>query len=174
MRPPPRPEILLHPNIPKPMHGLAPRVVLGQKWWDAQRRIAYAKTEYCCAACGVYTAEAKYFPWLEAHELYNINYDTGKMTFLEVVALCHSCHNYIHDGRMQILVLKCEMLSTKRKAILRHGKKILKAAGLRKPRPPIECANWNKWRLVLYGREYKGKFENYEAWVDYYDNKENT
>lgn len=40
-----RPELLLHNNIPKPMHGVAPRVVLGQKWWDRERRECYERAE---------------------------------------------------------------------------------------------------------------------------------
>ena len=40
-----RPELLLHPNIPKVLHGVAPRVVLGAKWWDAERRACYERAE---------------------------------------------------------------------------------------------------------------------------------
>lgn len=59
------PSILLHGNIPKPMHGTAPRVVLGQAWWNKERQAAYASTNYCCEACGVSKWEAQYHQWLE-------------------------------------------------------------------------------------------------------------
>jgi len=69
-----RPEVLLCPNVPKPMHGLAPRVVLGSAWWDETRQRAYRSTNYHCIACGVSRERAKYHQWMEGHELYSINY----------------------------------------------------------------------------------------------------
>lgn len=161
-----RPEILLHPNIPKPMHGIAPRTILGQGWWDIERRKAYANAQYRCQACGIHKTEAKYHQWLEAHELYEFDYANGKMIFTEIVALCHSCHNYIHSGRMQSLVdgSDIEMTNVKMLDILRHGDKLVKEAKLKQPEPPRKVAAWGKWRLVLFGKEYKGKFKNYADW----------
>ena len=128
-----RPEILLHPNIPKPLHGVNPRSIMGQEWWDVQRRIAYASTEYHCAACGVHKSEAEYHQWLEAHELYEFDYPKGRLTMIEIVPLCHACHNFIHSGRMTALVDKGEMEESKRKAILKRGNNIFKDAKLKRP-----------------------------------------
>lgn len=163
-----RPEILLHPNIPKPLHGLAPRTIMGQEWWDVVRQEAYAKAGYCCDACGVPKSEALYHKWLECHELYEIDYPKGRMVFKELVALCHACHNYIHSGRMKILVRKGEMEDEKMEAILKRGNKIIRDAKLRRPRPPTKCAPWEDWVLVFEGREYPAKHKSFEEWQEAY------
>lgn len=164
-----RPEILLHPNIPKPMHGVNPRSVKGTKWWDEQRQIAYAKTEYCCAACGVHKTEAKYHHWLEAHELYDIQYWCGRMQFVEIVALCHSCHNYIHSGRMRALVDKGEMSQEKFNEIIKHGENVL-AGVLQKTAVSyeVEC-KWADWCMVFDGVEYPPIYKTYEEWNAHYN-----
>ena len=75
-----RTKLLRHPTIPKPMSGVAPRVVMGQVWWDQIRREAYAKNNMRCWACG---GEGP----LEAHEVYHINHYSARMIYLETVAL---------------------------------------------------------------------------------------
>ena len=108
-----RPEILLHPNVPKPLHHVNPRSILGKEWWDVQRQKAYKENNYCCWACGIHKSEAKYHQWLEGHEHYDINYETGCVKLKEIVALCHSCHNSIHTGRMQLLRKRKEISKEK-------------------------------------------------------------
>ena len=103
------PWLLLHPNIPKPLHGLAPRAILGDSWWGEQKEKARRKSDNCCQACGVFPRQAKYHQWLETHECYSI-YANGKVEFKTCVSLCHSCHNFIHDGRMQMMVKSGEFL----------------------------------------------------------------
>lgn len=161
-----RPEILLCPNIPQPLHGIAPRVILGSKWWDATRKAAYRSTRYHCIACGVHKYRAKYHQWLEGHELYLTDYRKGRLTYLETVPLCHFCHNFIHDGRLMMLLRNGEIHHAKYAAILQHGRKVLDEAGLRKESRKQreeaimemiqngEMAPWEEWRLVLFGKEY--------------------
>lgn len=160
-----RPEVLLCPNVPKPMHGVAPRVILGQTWWDQTRDQAYRSTAFHCIACGVYKGDALFRKWMEGHELYDIDYLLGRMTYLEAIPLCHACHNFIHDGRLQALLDKGEIHQAKYVQIIQHGNRVLRMAGLRKPEPYAgPCADWADWRLVLEGKEYPPKFPSFEAW----------
>ena len=162
-----RPELLLCPNIPKPMHGMAPRVVLGQEWWDKERVLAYQKAQYKCEACGVEAARAKKYPRLEGHELYDIDYQKGKMVYRETVALCHYCHNYIHDGRMRMLVASGEMAEDEYLEIQAHGDSILETARLSiVPLQLPHMCPWSKWRLVIEGKEYPPLYKSEQEWLE--------
>ena len=161
-----RPEVLLQNNTVKPLHKVVPRTILGRAWWDATRNAAYASTNYCCVACGVPKQLAKWHRWLEGHEVYDIDYPAGRMTYVETVALCHSCHNFIHDGRLKAILDKGEITQEKYDAIMAHGRLVLKEAGLAKPPPYVgPMAQWEDWRLVLDGKEYPPVFADYEAWL---------
>jgi hypothetical protein len=170
-----RPEILLHPNVPKPLHGLNPRSLLGQEWWDRERRKAYAANNYCCWACGVHKSEAKYHQWLEAHECYQYNYTTGTATMIEVVALCHSCHNFIHRGKLSMDLQAGRITEEKYDDILEHGEQVLKRVCTIINNPYIiddgGCAEWSQWKLILEGKEYYSRFKNFEEWRKYYSKR---
>lgn len=164
------PGLLLHPNIPKPLHGLNPRTVRGVAWWDKMRAEAAWKSWNRCAACGVHKGKAKYHRWLEAHEAYNIDYKKGRVELERIVVLCHACHNYIHDGRMDYLVEDSKMTVERRAEILTHGKLILRRADLEdlEPEYPTECAPWGKWHLIIDGVKYPTRFKNEIEWEKYY------
>lgn len=94
------PSILAHPHIPGDLAGVNPRMLLGDEWWDTVRKAAYAANGHHCWACGGKSKDDPYHPWLEAHECYQFDYKAKIMKFWGVVALCHSCHMFIHSGRM--------------------------------------------------------------------------
>lgn len=181
------PEILTHPNIPKPLHGIAPRTIMGQKWWDKTRKEVYAKTDYHCIACGVSKDEAKGHKWLEAHEFWEIDYATGTAKITSIQPLCHYCHNFIHSGRLS-KIIGGEKSENEIKHILEHGFKILSKNNLQCFPGTLELAEkigartfnvtayelpdndieWKNWRLVWNGMEYGSKFRDMEAWQDFY------
>lgn len=119
-----RPELLTHPNIPKPVHGVNPRTLKGKAWWDETRREAYARNNGCCWACGTWGR-------LEAHESYDIFYYAGIIVLREVVALCEDCHSFIHSGRLRMLWLDGIVEKSKVLYILESRMEMLKRAGLR-------------------------------------------
>lgn len=176
-----RPEVLLCPNTPKPLHGVVPREIYGQSWWNKTREAAYRSTNYHCLACGVHKYQAKHRQWLEGHELYEINYVEGTSTYIETVPLCHFCHNSIHDGRLMTLLQKGELHQAKYVAIIQHADRVLAEAGLQKmTRADREkefvslvlegkIAPWKKWRLILDGKEYPTPYSDINEWKKAHD-----
>lgn len=160
-----RPEVLLHAQIPQPMHEVAPRTILGAKWWNKVRKEAYRSTSWHCIACGIYKTDTKRRQ-LEAHEVYRIDYAKGLMVFVEVVPLCNFCHSYIHQGRLQAMMEKGQIPQATYVAVIQHGDKVLREAGLSKP--PLyngKIAAWGKWRLVINGKKYPPKHKTYDLWL---------
>lgn len=190
--------ILAHPNIPKPLHGVNPRTIMGQKWWDFTRRTSYAKNNFCCWACGTHKTQSSYRQWLEGHEFYKVDYESGRMEFIEVVALCHMCHSFIHSGRLLALLRKGEVSSYKAEDVIERGMDLLEAIGL----PPTTGAllvkahlegkdersalheaiirgvdlsanretkvQWEDWRLVFNGEEHPPVFATRAEWLAEY------
>ena len=182
------PKILTHPNIPKPLHGLSPRVLKGDDWWDETRQEAYASTDYRCIACGVHKENAKGPKWLEAHEYWDIDYIKGICSVSKIIPLCHYCHNFIHSGRLY--AISGHQKSTKECVeILEHGFSILKENKLEAFYGTLQIARllgaktfgvkaydfqvnpdlkWQDWQLVLDGKVYRSKFKDYQEWHDHY------
>lgn len=167
-----QPQLLLGPNIPKPLHEVAPRNVLGVNWWNRERRACYVSTAFRCLACGVPKYCASYHQWMEAHETYSIAYEKGTATYVKAVPLCHYCHNFIHDGRLQALLTQGKIHQAKYVNIITHGDKVLAEAGLKKlslqerivALSTAKMARWEDWRLIIDGKEYPPKYKSYQAW----------
>lgn len=187
-----KPELLQHPNIPKPLHGMAPRVIKGQDWWDVTRQEAYASTDYHCLACGVHKSQAQEHQWLEAHEDYDIDYEKGIMKVNQIIPLCHYCHNFIHSGRLWMVNRHNNIHKIKR--VLEHGIRICEKHSLdiryftaalaetydinhtcdtiEKDIDEVnKFAEWSQWHLILDGDKYYSRFKDQEEWQNYYSNK---
>lgn len=157
-----RPELLTHPNIPKSLHGFNPRTVLGEDWWNSKRKEAYARNNYCCWACGVHQSEAFKHQWLEAHEAYRFDIPECRVYLEEIVALCFSCHGFIHDGHLSLMQKEREITKEEEMAVLLHGYAILRENSLTRATPTISWADKQKliangWTLVVDGNEYNQK-----------------
>lgn len=188
-----KPQILCHPNIPKPLHGVNPRTIMGRAWWDVTRQEVYASTDYHCVACGVHKTVAKGPKWLEAHEFWEIDYETGLCLISSIEPLCHYCHNFIHSGRLEAVMETPKGKSREETiAILEHGIQIIKDNNLKMfwgtaefamdlgvrgisakyvQKRPTKEVEWGEYRLEWEGEVYRG-FETYDDWYNHY-NKEN-
>ena len=164
------PEVLLHPQIPKPLHGLNPRTILGDKWWKETRNKAYASTAYHCLACGVHKFDAEVKQHLEGHEEYRIDYKKCRAVYVRTIPLCHLCHSYIHKGRQQMLFQSRKITAAKYQKVISHGEHVISKANLRRGSESVGLADgeWSDWRLILFGKEYKPLFKSYEDWATHY------
>jgi hypothetical protein len=122
---------------------------------------------------------------LEAHEVYDINWEQGRSIFTEVTALCHFCHQFIHSGMIKARVEKGDYDPRKQDAIREHGYRILWNAGLepsewsrmnfeRNYVPPyeflnMEMADWEEWRLIVGDKIFEPLFANEDEYNDYYN-----
>lgn len=179
------PEVLSHPHIPKPLHEVNPRNIMGKEAWDITRQKAYHSTNYHCVACGVHKTKARKHKWLEAHEFYKFDYENGRVEIEKIIPLCHFCHNFIHSGRLSMIMGK-DKTKTEVKNILKHGiavlsKNNLKAfpftlkfaqslgvdtAGVEAYDMPDSSVEWGDWRMIWEGKEYPPKYKTYEEWAE--------
>lgn len=132
-------------NIPRALHLVNPRNLLGTKTWDALRRKCYMDADDTCEICG-HKPENK--SHRHAHEIYSIDYKTGTATFERCVCLCYTCHVLsIHTGRALTLYKKNSPLISK-ESILLGAENAFKIA-----------SDWNK--------EHDEKIKLYAAFLSY-------
>lgn len=163
--------IITMPNVPHPLHTLAPRTIMGANTWNHMRNRCYFEANYTCEACGakVYTefyedgsVRHKYHDDgviakrnLHAHELYTYDYNKGTAKFERCVALCERCHvRFIHSGRMLTMYKQGDPLLTAERVLdgIEAGFKQIK-----------------KWNEEHYGEE---KLRVYFAIIDYTEDPE--
>lgn len=163
----PRPEVLCCLPLPVPMHGMAPRVVLGEDWWNAVRFAAYKSTRYHCIACGVLRFGTDWCDHLEGHEIYDIDYLVGRMVYKETVPLCTRCHRFIHIGYLNVQYEQGVITLDEVHEVMNHGSAVLKKAGLKKPTqysgPTVE---WSEWRLVIGEDEYPPLYKSFAEYKE--------
>jgi hypothetical protein len=127
-----------------------------------------AKNLYKCWACNIPKTKAKKHKWLEAHESYNIDWKKGTCQLVEIVSLCHYCHNYIHQGRLRALVEYGRESKEFLNDVLRHGDNL--TAHLKRPPvpSPVDMAPWSEWVLLIDGTPYPSRFKTQQEWETYY------
>lgn len=89
--------LITMPNIPKPLHGVAPRVVLGDVWWNRTRKVCYLWAKDTCEICGEKPENLRH---RHGHELYRVNWRLGETEFVRAICVCARCHLLgVHTGR---------------------------------------------------------------------------
>lgn len=89
--------LIAMPNLPKPIHGLAPRTLLGSSTWDHMRKLCYFSADNTCEICGEKPENLRH---RHAHEVYSIDYEKGEARFVRAFCICALDHlACIHTGR---------------------------------------------------------------------------
>jgi hypothetical protein len=190
-----KPEILVGGTIPRPLSGVAPRKYMPLERWDGIRKEAYQANNYCCWACGCHNDKP-----LEAHERYDVDYQTGTMFYKETVALCNDCHAFVHIGRLTTLAIRHGISKKDFKRIVKRGCKLLDRAALaypwsignikmaeylfindrgwvtkilhKTPKPPECDVPWPDWRMIFEGKKYGPRFHSTAEVDSYYNSLE--
>jgi len=164
-----QPELLGQANIPKPLHGINPRTIMGDKLWARQRKVIVQATPYC-KACGKQTT------MLDVHEDYTIDYPKATMKLNSYVPLCKFCHQFIHSGLLAVLIAKKSIPKALGIDILKHGISICRENNVKVFISTFELANklgvntkdvkfwkpapsyksWEDWRLIFGNKVYYG------------------
>jgi hypothetical protein len=177
----PRANLLIHPNVPKPLHKMAPRLLKGSTWWNVTRKESYAKHDMHCYSCGLPQTR------LEAHEAYDIDYTNGRVELDEIVALCNLCHAFIHSNLLMVRYEKGIRAPQEYvAAVFNHGFQVLESAGLEATKTtqnnyqrfignetdsselsPFEASDvdWSDWHIMIDGEKFNTIYENEADWA---------
>ena len=180
-----KPYLLSQSNIPKPLHNVNPRTIMGREKWDSVRQDVYKSTNYHCAACGVSKYNALFHKWLEAHENYKIDHEKAIVEVISIEPLCHACHSFVHSGFLTVQYRKGTKSKDQINTILEHGFTVLWKAklpafvgllGLMQEvsfpykwggewlHPKPSSKSWSDWRLIWNGKEYGPKYKSIFEW----------
>ena len=174
-----KPQVLGQPNIPKALHGINPRTIMGLTAWKRFSQIKRVNEPYC-HACGAENCI------LDLHEDYDICYSSLTMRIRDYVPLCKSCHSFIHSGLLRVLVAQRAVSKERAKQVLERGFELCKASNIKvfsgtiqlarelgmgdvmvkSWTPPMNSEGWGQWKLIYEDTEYLGL--TFEQWYKQY------
>lgn len=105
--------IIAMPNVPAPLHRLAPRTILGDSTWTHMRKRCYYDAQYKSQISGEWLDGTTSDLRCNAHELYSYDYTKGIAYFERAVCISPVEHNFIHSGRMLTMYKKGNPLMPK-------------------------------------------------------------
>lgn len=132
--------LLTMPNLPKPLHTVCPRNIVGGPTWEKMRKRGYYTANYKSEISGEdgSTPGALHF-----HEAYDIDYEKGVSTFKRGFAITPLEHVYfIHSGRAITLYKKKNPLYSANKLLegAEHGFKLIHDWNVAHPdKPPLKA-----------------------------------
>ena len=90
------------------------RTCVTQQDWERLRRPIFRRAGHACEACGA-TEDRESRRWLEAHERWQFDEQTGVQSLRRLIALCSPCHLVTHFGYANVQGRTDEALAHLRK-----------------------------------------------------------
>ena len=146
-------EILAQTVLPKSLHGINPRTIMGQAKWNKLKKEKLAEADHHCMACGEFVPHVP-GNYLECHEVYQIDMDKKEFKLADIICLCKKCHDYIHMGRLQMLVKEGTVTPEYYNEVVKRGDTLLKVHNLKKQNLPFDEINNPDWYLLYEGKKY--------------------
>lgn len=147
-------QILTQTILPFALHGVNPRTIMGEAEWNKVKHQVQRESMHECMCCGRYI---RHVPgdWIETHEVYNFDIDKKEVKLIGFVGLCGECHNFIHQGRLRIMVLQGRISIEEYRKIIIHGNRLLQRFGLTKQGLPADEIENPNWYLLYDGKKYR-------------------
>lgn len=148
-------KLLTMPNIPKPLHSLAPRTLVGATAWNYMRKQCYKRAGERCEICGCKVSGEPGWSQHQAHEVYKIDCVDGTSKLKKVVCLCKRCHLLcIHTGRA---------LTLYKNGVSSYNKEVI-----------IDAAKFVFSTMYEYNTKHPDEepLRPYKVWIDFIDEPE--
>lgn len=144
-------EILTQSILPIALHGINPRTAMGTTAWNKMKKEKQALADHHCMACGEYVAHVA-GNYLECHEVYDFDIANHTATIKDYVCLCKDCHNYIHQGRLRMLLQEGTITLKEYERIINRGNKLLERSNLKKIDLPSNELEYSNWKMIYNGK----------------------
>ena len=146
-------EVLTQTILPKSLHGINPRTIMGQAKWDKIKKAKLLEADHHCMACDEYVPHVA-GNYLECHEVYTIDLEKKEFQLADIVCLCKRCHEYIHRARLKRLVAEGVITQEYYDSVIERGNALLHANNLVKNDLPKNEINNPDWYLLYEGKKY--------------------
>lgn len=147
-------EILTQPIIPIYLHGVNPRSIMGDNRWNKIKKEVQKEANHHCMICGDFVSH-KHGDWLNTHEIYEYDYDNFIQKLNGYVGICTSCHEFIHQGHLNIQYHNGFVSEEERNAIIKKGNELLSMFGLKKENMPDDVLKNKNWKLLFENNFYQ-------------------
>lgn len=154
-----RPDILLQ-ELPKPLHTITPRFIMGGHKWNKAKRQAAANNNYCCWCCGVNINDTTPSR-LEGAPIIHIDYEFKIVYFRGVAAVCYNCNSFINLSGVKLSEEKGLRPVGFSQAIIQHGAALVNVLQkIENINTAYAINDFKNWRYNFDGVEYFSRFDN--------------